>query len=248
MNRHTRRRHTKITPGPLPQPAVLCKITTAQKRMINRSNRRTRRRHTKITPAPFSTCRSLQNHNRPKKDDKPIEPPYIPPTHKNNARPLPQPAVPCKITTAQKRKSVIPNHAELVSAFHILFQSLTPFLICSGFPRCPALVYFSCRFLFSPVPYRFFVFLSRSFFTYRIFLSYGLFSVFSLRTFPSVTFFVSLSVALLPLFRFFSAPPAVFPAHRFPGLPLSAPYISHFFRPSPRLTGHIRLSFRRSGT
>ena len=174
--------------------------------------------------------------------------PYIPPTHKNNARPLPQPAVPCKITTAQKRKSVIPNHAELVSAFHILFQSLTPFLTCSGFPRCPALVYFSCRFLFSPVPYRFFVFLSRSFFTYRIFLSYGLFSVFSLRTFPSVTFFVSLSVALLPLFRFFSAPPAVFPAHRFPGLPLSAPYISHFFRPSPRLTGHVRLSFRRSGT
>ena len=87
----------------LPQPAVPCKITTAQKRMINRSNRRTRRRHTKITPAPFSTCRSLQNHNRPKKDDKPIEPPYIPPTHKNNARPLPQPAAPCKITTAQKR-------------------------------------------------------------------------------------------------------------------------------------------------
>ena len=197
----------------LPQPAVPCKITTAQKRMINRLNRRTRRRHTKITPGP-----------------------------------LPQPAAPCKITTAPKRKSVIPNHAELVSAFHILFQSLTPFLTCSGFPRCPALVYFSCRFLFSPVPYRFFVFLSRSFFTYRIFLSYGLFSVFSLRTFPSVTFFVSLSVALLPLFRFFSAPPAVFPAHRFPGLPLSAPYISHFFRPSPRLTGHVRLSFRRSGT
>ena len=203
----------KNTARLLPQPAVLCKITTAQKRMTNRLNRRTRRRHTKITPGP-----------------------------------LPQPAAPCKITTAPKRKSVIPNHAELVSAFHILFQSLTPFLTCSGFPRCPALVYFSCRFLFSPVPYRFFVFLSRSFFTYRIFLSYGLFSVFSLRTFPSVTFFVSLSVALLPLFRFFSAPPAVFPAHRFPGLPLSAPYISHFFRPSPRLTGHVRLSFRRSGT
>ena len=35
---------------------------------------------------PSSTCRSLQNHNRPKKDDKPIEPPYTPPTHKNNAR------------------------------------------------------------------------------------------------------------------------------------------------------------------
>ena len=49
-------------------------------------------------------------------------------------------------------------------------------------------------------------------------------------------------------FRSFSALPAVFPAHRFPGLPLSAPYISHFFRPSPRLTGHVRLSFRRSGT
>ena len=55
--------------------------------MTNRSNRRTRRRHTKITPAPSSTCRSLQNHNRPKKDDKPIKPPYTPPTHKNNARP-----------------------------------------------------------------------------------------------------------------------------------------------------------------
>lgn len=143
------------------------------------------------------------------------------PTHKNNACPLPHPAVLCKITTAQKRKSVIPNHAELVSAFHILFQSLTPFLTCSCFPRCPALVYFSCRFLFSPVPYRFFVFLSRSFFTYRIFLSYGLFSVFSLRTFPSVTFFVSLSVALLPLSvpslprrRFF--PRTVFPVCRFP--------------------------------
>jgi len=44
------------------------------------------RRHTKITPAPSSTCRPLQNHNRPKKDDKPIKPPYTPPTHKNNAR------------------------------------------------------------------------------------------------------------------------------------------------------------------
>ena len=53
---------------PLPQPAVPCKITTAQKRMTNRSNRHTRRRHTKITPAPSSTCRSLQNHNRPKKE------------------------------------------------------------------------------------------------------------------------------------------------------------------------------------
>ena len=71
--------------------------------MTTLSNRLTRRRHKKITPAPSSTCRSLQNHTRPKKDDKPIEPPYIPPTHKNNARPLPQPAVPCKITTAQKR-------------------------------------------------------------------------------------------------------------------------------------------------
>ena len=145
--------------------------------------------------------------------------------------PLPQPAAPCKITTAPKRKSVIPNHAELVSAFHILFQSLTPFLTCSGFTRCPALVYFSCRFLFSPVPYRFFVFLSRSFFTYRIFLSYGLFSVFSLRTFPSVTFFVSLSVALLPLFRFFSAPPAVFPAHRFSRFAAFRPVYFPFFSP-----------------
>ena len=36
--------------------------------MTNRSNRHTRRRHTKITPAPSSTCRSLQNHNRPKKE------------------------------------------------------------------------------------------------------------------------------------------------------------------------------------
>ena len=68
-NRRTRRRHTKITPDPLPQTAIPCKITTAQKRMINRSNRRTRRRHTKITPVSTSSaCRSLQNHNRPKKE------------------------------------------------------------------------------------------------------------------------------------------------------------------------------------
>ena len=137
--------------------------------MTNRSKRPymppTHKNNARPLPQPAAPCkittaqkRMTNRSNRP----------HMPPTHKNNARPLPQPAIPCKITTAPKRKSVIPNHAKLVSAFHILFQSLTPFLICSGFPRCPALVYFSCRFLFSPVPYRFFVFLSRSFFTHSV--------------------------------------------------------------------------------
>ena len=156
--------------------------------MTNRSNRRTRRRHTKITPAPSSTCRSLQNHNRPKKE----------------------------ICYTEPRRTCfcIPY---FVSISHTFFNLLR----FSPLPR-PCLLFLPFLILSRPLPLLCF-------------------------SFP-VIFHIPHFSFIRPLFRFFSAPPAVFPAHRFPGLPLSAPYISHFFRPSPRLTGHVRLSFRRSGT
>ena len=54
---------------PLPQTAIPCKITTAQKRMTNRSNRPyIPPTHKNNARPPSSTCRPLQNHNRPKKE------------------------------------------------------------------------------------------------------------------------------------------------------------------------------------
>lgn len=153
--------------------------------MTNRSNRHTRRRHTKITPAPSSTCRSLQNHNRPKKEICYTEPrrtcfciPYfvsISHTFFNLLRfsPLPRPCL-------------------LFLPFLILSRPLP--LLCFSFP----VIFHIPHFSFIRPLFRFFP-----------------------PNFPSVTFFVSLSVALLPLFRFFSArrrffPRTVFPVCRFP--------------------------------
>lgn len=95
--------------------------------------------------------------------------PYMPPTHKNNAPPLSSNCHPLQNHDRPKKEICYTEPCRTCFCIPYFVSISHTFLTCSGFPRCPALVYFPCRFLLSPVPYRFFVFLSQSFFTYRIF-------------------------------------------------------------------------------